>query len=211
MFNVEAKGVGFVLLSLSVGLLIGCSGTNRLELPDYPAKAGQAAIDAYDTNGDGALGGDELSQAPGLAASLSHVDADGDGRLTAEEIENRIQHWREVDIAQVGVPCEVTLDGAPLANARIEFDPEPFLGPKVKPARGTTGPTGGAAISMSAEDLDDVRFPGVACGWYKIRVTSDDQPIPARYNTDTTLGCEVALNTHWTTPGVILLQLSSQQ
>ena len=117
---------------------------------------------------------------------------------------------RHTDIARVAVPVEVTLDGAPLAGARVLFDPEPFLGPQVKPAAGTTSSGGGTVVSVAAEDLDDARFPGTACGWYKIRITSDSHEIPARYNTETTLGCEVAMNTHWTGAGGITLNLSSK-
>jgi len=201
-----------VVVSLLGGLavlLTGCSGrSSRVKQPAYRSGAGAAAVDAYDTNGDGAIGGAELERVPALRESLKQVDANGDGLLTAEEIDKRIQSWRDSKIAEMAVMCQVLLDGSPLAGARVEFEPEPFLGPNLKPASGTMGANGEARVSMAAEHLSDPRYPGVACGWYKIRVTSNDRKIPARYNTQTTLGCELAMNIPY--QGKLLIELKSQ-
>jgi hypothetical protein len=194
-----------------VVLLTGCTGRpDRVEQPDYPLGAGAAAVDAYDTDGDGAIGGAELDHAPALRASLKQADADGDGLLTAAEIDKRIQSWRDSKIAEMTVMCEVLLDGSPLADVHVEFEPEPFLGSNLEPASTTTGEDGTAAVSMAAEHLSDPRYAGVACGWYKIRVTSTDREIPARYNTETTLGCEVAEDAHWGAQGRVLIELKSE-
>ncbi len=200
--------------ALLIGLVpvtSGCSGAlSRAYPPAYNAAAGRTAIQTYDTNGDGLINSDELSQAPALLASLGQIDTDGDGSLSAQEIDARVKSWQDTRIAEMPVRCEVTLDGVPLADAEIAFDPEPFLGPKVRPASGITTETGIGGISLAKEYLADPKYAGVACGWYRIRVTSNSLAIPSRYNTETQLGCEVAMDASWVNHGAVQLDLKSK-
>ena len=64
------------------------------------------------------------------------------GRVTAGEISDRINDWRESKVAIMSLACSATLDGAPLADATVVFEPEKFLGENIKPATGITGPQG---------------------------------------------------------------------
>lgn len=192
-------------------LLVSCSGRpGRVAPPNYATHAGNAAIERYDANGDGAIAGEELEATPGLKASLQQVDGDGDGRLTAQEIDARIQSWRDSRVAEMPVSCVVNLDGQPLAGAKVQFEPEPFLGAQVPPAVATTDEGGSASASMAEDALADPRYPGMACGWYRMRITGGNQTIPPRYNTETTLGCEVAVNAHWESDGALLINLTGQ-
>ena len=198
------------LLTVGVGLPIGCSGRPaRVHPPTYNAQAGAEAIAAYDANGDGAIADEEFDSVGALRAALKQIDTDGDGRVTAAEIDARVQAWQSTKVAEMPVLCEVTIDGKPLAGAQVTFEPEPFLGDILKPAGGTTEANGNASISLADEHLADPRYPGVACGWYKIRVTSSEREIPAKYNTQTTLGCEVAINAHWVNHGTVVVKLTS--
>ena len=199
------------LLGGSLVLLVGCTGKpGRVDQPDYPSDAGAAAVEAYDADGDDAIGGAELDRVPALREALKQVDTDGDGLLTAGEIDARVQAWRDSRTAEMTVKCQVSLDGSPLAEAQVVFEPEPSLGPNVKPASAVTDAGGAAVVSMAAEHLADPRYSGVACGWYKIRVTSDDREIPARYNTETTLGCEVSMDAHWVGQDLVLIKLQAK-
>jgi hypothetical protein len=109
------------------------------------------------------------------------------------------------------VSCRVLLDGQPLGGAKLEFIPEAFLGATVRPAQATTDASGCASVSMAAEDLADPRYPGVACGWYSIRVTSDERTLPSRYSSEAALGCEIASDAAWVyEPGEVLLELTSK-
>jgi hypothetical protein len=192
-------------------LVLGCSGQpSRAYPPAYSSSAGADAIAAYDANRDGSIHEAELDRVPALRSALGQVDADNNGRITAQEIDDRIKNWLSLKIAEMPVRCEVSLDGAPLADAQVVLEPEPFQGTKVHSAQGTTVEDGSGGISMSKEHLADSRYPGVACGWYKIRVTSASRTIPARYNTETTLGCEVAMNAEWVNHGAVELKLQSQ-
>ncbi len=197
--------VALTLVCASCLLMTGCSGSSkRVQQPGYSSGPGSAAISAYDSNSDSAIADNEFDSVPALRASLAQVDADGDGRITAKEIDDRVDAWKESRIGQMAAICEVTLDGKPLANANVAFDPEPFLGSDLPTGSGTTGKAG--MVGISQPDTT----PGLPPGWYKIRVTSSNREIPARYNSKTTLGCEVASYCHWQNDGAVKLVLTSK-
>jgi len=200
-----------VLLVASSGI-IGCSSNqSRVYPPGYAADAGAAAIKAYDKDGDNELGGAELDAVPGLKLALQQVDSDGNGKLSAQEIEARIQSWRDSRVGEMTVPVQVTLDGEALAEATVVFEPETFLGPGVRPASVKLESNGTGNVSMAAEHLADPKYPGIAAAWYKVRVTSDSKDIPARYNSQSTLGCEVCLDAAWRNrDGFVAFRLNSK-
>jgi len=195
-------------------LLPGCfGGSSDFGPPDIDASgAGAEAIEMYDTNGDSALSGDELEKVPSLKSAIQRIDADGDGRVTAAEIADRVEQWQEVGLGTMAVRMTVYLDGSPLADATITFEPEPFLGEDVQTAIGTTGPDGSAEMSIpkkkrSAPDAP----PGVNFGLYKVRISKEDggEQVPAKFNTATTLGQEVAFDAPVVKQGIVL-KLSSR-
>jgi hypothetical protein len=194
-------------------LTLDCAGCSerggRANPPKYSSGAGSVALAHYDSNQDCGISGQEYHRVPALLASLHQVDVNNDGKITADEIDARIKSWLDSRVGESAVRCLVLLDGTPLHNADILFEPEAFLGPHVQPAYGKTGTAGIAGISVAKEHLADPRFAGVANGWYKIRITSDTITIPARYNTETTLGCEVAADAHWVGVGELRFDLRS--
>ncbi len=199
------------VLIVGVAFLVGCSRSpKRAQQPSFSSQAGADAIKMYDKDGDGAIIGDEMDRVPALRASIGSVDADKDGRITAQEIDSRVQHWRKSRIGEMPVACEVTLDGNPLANAEIIFEPESFAGTNLPSGSGKTSDTGSAGISLPADQLANPRFGGMPCGWYKIRITCPDEDIPAKYNSETILGCEVASYAHWLNAGAVKLNLISK-
>ncbi len=201
--------IRFFLSSCVMGgwclLLTGCdSKPARVSQPSYSSAAGAAAIEAYDSNADGAISGNEFDRVGALRAAIASVDADGDGRITADEIDARINAWKESKVGQMAAIVEVKLDGKPLPNAEVVFDPEPFVGSNLPSGTGTTETDGMAGIAQKSGT------PGMPCGFYKIRVTSPDRKIPAKYNSETTLGCEVANYSHWQNAGAVKLNLTSK-
>jgi len=203
------------LPGIAACLIVVCSSCSkksggRINPPNYNSNAGSAAIDAYDTNRDGVIAGSEFDRVPGLRASLKQADTNGDNKISADEIDARIKQWLDSRIGESPVRCSVTFDGTPLEGAVVLFEPEEFLGSNVHPAGGTTGESGVAGMSMAKEHLADPTFAGVANGWYKIRVTSDSKSIPANYNTETTLGCEVAIDAHWVSASEIRIAIKSK-
>jgi len=171
----------------------GCGGgaPSRVEMPGINGSdAGKKAIELYDTNHDGVISGDELKQSPGLKAALARYDNGGDGKVTADTIARRIQQWFDAKLSLMTVPCKVLLDGKPLDGATVILEPEPFLGPSVEGATGTTDATGSVLLTATNGKPGLVRV-----GLYKVKVSKQvggKETIPARYNEQTELGVEVA-------------------
>lgn len=70
--------------------------------------------------------------------------------------------------------------------------PEKFLGDSYPVGTGKTGMNGTATISMPLSEKDN--RPGMPPGFYRVEVTKAGENIPAKYNTATTLGQEIALD-----------------
>lgn len=179
-------------LTVLGGLVVGCRrGPEPPKPPQIdPAQAAAEAIRLYDKNGSGMLERDEWKQSPALAAAKERIDRDADGKITSQEIADRITSWLQSPAIRTTCVILVTLDGRPLEGATVSLEPEPFLGPSYKPASGTTD-LGGMA-SMSGQDE---KFSGVYLGLYRVKVSKQiggRETIPARYNSQTELGCEVA-------------------
>jgi hypothetical protein len=183
---------------LCVFAILGCRDVpTRVGQPSINAKrAGRAAIEQYDTDGDGAVSGAELEKAPSLNAALGLIDTDGDGRITAEEVTARVNKWKEAGAGVLSVRCTVLLDGRPEPDVIVIYEPEKFLGDDILPAIGVTNVFGGATMSISEEDRSTPDFPpGVQLGFYKVRLTYErgiSKTLPSQYNTDTVLGQEIS-------------------
>jgi hypothetical protein len=184
--------------SLLVAAIASCQrGPAAIKQPSINASsAGKLAMEQYDKDGDGKVAGDELEKAPGLKAALSNLDTDGDKAVSAAEMSARVNAWKAMATGTTFVQCRVTLDGQPLGGATVNFEPESFLGDEIKLAVGTTTPHGDAMMSIRPEDRPDPKQPGgVHLGLYKVRISKIEngrETVPARYNTETTLGQEVS-------------------
>jgi hypothetical protein len=191
LFKVIRKGTTWLA---AVATLAGCSGgPSRLVPPEVSANAGTAAIKQFDTDGNGTLSSDELSASPALKSAMAVMDKDGDAQLSAAEIDNRIDEWRDSKVALTSVMATVRLDGRPLAGAEIAFVPESFMGDKTETAKGTTDERGMVRLRIS--DAPEGR--GVRPGLYKIRISklkNGKQSLPQKYVDGTELGIEVVTN-----------------
>ena len=177
--------------SLAILVLAGCiQRTPSVALPSYSAdKISSAAIVALDTNHDNMLDAEELEKAPGLKAALKNIDEDKDGRISAAEIESRIDAYAKAKVGLRNETYSFTLNGEPLADAHIVFTPEPFFGDSIRQGEGRTDKTGSTALKIEGNSI-----LGMTCGMYQISVSkknaSGKETIPAKYNTETTLGYE---------------------
>jgi len=160
-----------------------------------PSAISAAAIEQYDGDGDGALSKAELAKCPGMLKAIDLYDLNGDGVVAAAEIADRINLWREHKTASMSVSCGVTLNGKPLDGGTVEFVPEEFFGDGLHPASGEI--QGGYALVFVDPNLlppDQADLQGVHPGIYQVKITHPTIKIPAKYNTETTLGQEVALD-----------------
>jgi len=169
-----------------------CSrGPRRILPPSINASAaGAKAIEMFDKNKDGKLSGEELDKCPGLKSALSTVDPSNQG-VTAEAITARIRAWQDSKLGRTSLSCVVMHNGQPLGGAEIKLVPEKFLGDDMPVVSGKTGKSGMAMLSVPVSGKPDDP-PGVPPGFYRIEITKPGMTIPAKYNTETTLGQEVA-------------------
>ena len=172
--------------------LPGCGNSGpRPVLPDLPdSSAAQKALELYDTNRDGFLDAAELEKVPGLKAGLKRLDTTHRGMISADEIAARIKDWAASKVGRMPVSCRINHNGIPLVGAKVVFAPEPFLGGTLQPGSGTTNKQG--LVSISSPYAADPKIKGLSPGFYRIEVTKDGEKLPARYNSETTLGVEVA-------------------
>ena len=179
-------------------LLVGCSsGASRVyPVKIDPSSASSAAIELYDKDGDGLIAGNELNAVPGIKKYLDHYDRDGDGKVSRGEIAERLEDWASQKLALQGAMFVVLVDGRPLGEATVTLVPEGYLGPNVHPASGITTQNGFTSVSHEPEHLPKSSngrpIPGVTSGTFKIQITHPSRKIPARYNTATELGEEIA-------------------
>jgi hypothetical protein len=188
-------------LTLSLASLLaalGCSsGPSAVTPPDIDAgDAASQAMEMYDKDGDGTIAGSELDAAVGLKAAMATLDANKDGSVQEDEISQRIDSWQASGVGVVALNCSVRLDGRPLEGAKVVFEPEPFLGDDIQTAEGETSPVGSTIISVPKANRPTADTPpGVQLGFYRVRISKEvagKEAIPAKYNTETTLGQEVA-------------------
>jgi hypothetical protein len=185
-------------LALAALLLAGCSsGPSRVKPPSIsPSGAASKAMTEFDKDGDGFIAGSELDAAPAIKAAMSTIDTDKDGKVTADEIAARIEAWQTTRIGVMTAGCNFTLDGKPLTGAQVTLEPAPFLADSLKAAVGETDIAGTAIVSVPKEERPTKDTPaGFQIGLYRVRVSkkvNGQETIPAKYNTETTLGQQIA-------------------
>jgi hypothetical protein len=185
----------FRIAGLVAAALAGCS-SNPTALREAPAPkydpdgVARAALAEFDKDGNGSLDPREVAACPALQAAFAEIDTNRDKRLSADELRARVEGYAATPTGSVAVGCTVRLDGQPLTGANVTFVPEACMGGAVKEAAGTTDEAGRCDVYR----IDGQTFRGLAAGLYKIRVSKDGTAIPARFNTQTTLGREVFHN-----------------
>jgi hypothetical protein len=188
--------LGNGICCLSLGLFLGLPGCGnhvppRVEPEKPDANAAAKAMELYDANHDGFLDAKELEKAPGLKSAFPNVDAKSGGKISEQDIADHIQVWAESRIGRAAVNCQVSHKGKPLEGAKVVFVPEKFLGGNLPSGEGTTIGSGYAQISGSYAADSTVR--GLPPGCYRVEITKDGENIPAKYNSETTLGAEVGV------------------
>jgi hypothetical protein len=179
------------LIALAFVVMPGC--INRpaaVHPPSYRgSKISSAAFELLDVNKDNALDDKELAKAPGLKAALAHIDSNKDGRISVEEMESRITQYQNAHVGLRNETYLFTLNGAPLADTKVTFTPEAFFGDSLKAAEGQTGNDGATSVTISGNKIH-----GMTCGMYRVSVSKKDgsgkELIPAKFNSDTTIGYE---------------------
>jgi hypothetical protein len=175
-------------------LTTGCSRGPTPVKPPFidPVEASRQAMELYDTDHDGELSDQELAACPGILQHRDVYDTDHNGKISRQEVEDRILSLRSSRVGLTILQVQVRLDGRPLISAVVKLIPEKYLGDDIKAAVGTTAGGGLASMRIPEEDLPAAQhgLAGVHYGTYKVEITHPTVKIPAKYNTQTTLGYE---------------------
>jgi hypothetical protein len=171
--------------------LAGCGGSDVADVS--PESAATAALEQCDANKDGGIDADEAKTCPPLVAASASIDADGDGRMTSDELAKYLTVLFGPASRLTEYVCTVTLSGRPFEGAEVTLRPAKFLGDAIPLAKGTVDATGNATPSVARESLaaEYQHLNLVQPGLYLVEITHPSTPVPARYNTATELGCEV--------------------
>ena len=90
----------------------------------------------------------------------------------------------------------VNWQGQPLEGGSIRLIPEEYLGSELREAVGVTDEFGIAHVSIPPENRPTANAPaGVQFGLYQMQISKKidgKEALPAKYNSDTTLGLEVS-------------------
>jgi hypothetical protein len=194
-------GKGFLIVQgIEAEATKRANGPPRILPPNIDAAAaGTEAIKEFDADHDGKISGEELDKCPGLKAAIDQIDRSGKGEITAEKITARIKAWQDSRLGRMSLGCRVLHNGQALAGAEVKFVPEEFLGKILKVATGKTDANG---VTMIA--AQEAGPPGVAPGFYRIEISKAGEDIPAKYNTETVLGQEVAMDAKGIQEGITL-------
>jgi len=196
-----------VVVQINLGLLAilpmgtGCSSQPAAIEPIQvdAGSASQAAMERYDTDGDGLLNDEELTKVPGIQRYMDKYDTDNDGAVSRQEIAARIQGWQDEGMGFRTLQVVILVDGQPLEGATVKLVPEEYLGDAPKVATGETNNQGTAKISVALEhipeDLRQARMRGMFAGTYRIEVTHPSRQLPERYAEGSALGAEIARDT----------------
>lgn len=192
-------GVAVICVTILAGWGCWNRGPSRVPAPGISASAaGSGAMQQYDTNNDGKVCAEELDKAPALKEALKNLDKDGDGCVSADEVSARVEAWQDSGIGRMSFSCTIKRNGKPLTEATVNFVPEKYLGDELIGCTGKTDKNGVAVLTIPAVDppgTPDALPPGVACGLYLVEISKKEggtETVPAQYNTQTTLGQEIA-------------------
>jgi hypothetical protein len=175
-------------------LMGGCSsGPEGVKPPKINVSSAAAqAIELYDTNHDGKLSQEELAKCPAILITLDVYDANHDKFVDQQEIQDHLAYLLRNGTGATQLACNITYQGSPIAGAKVVFEPEPYLGNDIQAAEGVTNNSGAADLGMPPEKapaaLKNMKL--IQYGTYKVRITHPTIKLPAKYNTDTTLGYE---------------------
>jgi EF hand len=198
--NNFSSRIGLLIVAVSALGVASCSSRPSAIRPPSISATGVAdeAISSNDADGDGTLSGAELDKVPALKAAIQTLDSNQDGKVSYDEIVDRIKMWQATQIGVMLVKVEVKMDGQPLADADVQFEPEAFMGDDLLAGGGTTDQFGVTYPRIPKENRPDPNMPGgLQLGFYKIRVSkkvNGKETVPEKYNTATTLGHQIAID-----------------
>ncbi|MDC0937118.1 hypothetical protein OAS39_12605 [Pirellulales bacterium] len=188
-------------VAIALAGLAGC-GQKQVEITKFDAAmVTQLAMEQLDADKNGELDNNELENCPGLIKSRKQIDGDENGTISAAELQQRMQDYIDQQVAILPYPLVVTWRGRPLAGAKIELIPEPFMADVIEPASGETDERGVSrpSIELDPEIAERGTF-GYRSGVYRVKLSKQDasgkELLPEKFNVKSTVGIEVKVGGH---------------
>lgn len=182
-----------ICLLISAIAALGCSNApDRFEAPSVDVEAASVeAMKLYDANGDGALDKEELVKAPGILARIEAYDLNRNEKVEAAEIKTQLSRLLN-RTGGTQLSALVLYKGRPMQGATIVMEPEPYLGGQIQKAEAVSDGAGVAELAIPPEYTPEHlrRLKTVHYGTFKVRITHPTISLPAKYNSETTLGYE---------------------
>lgn len=192
--HLSIRDASQILTLMLLATFCGCSGRpGRLAAPKInAAQSAKVSIEEFDSNGDSVLDENEMKACPALAYAADAYDLDKDGELTSDEIQTGIERWAASRTGAILLPFRVQLNGRPLANAEVKLIPVDFLSGAVTPAQGIADSRGTGMLGLAPEDRPSgaPNTPLVPPGIYRVEITHPTASVPAKFNTESTIGIE---------------------
>lgn len=164
-----------------ISALAGCgSSAKSLYEKAPPAEAAAAAVKEFDSDGDGKISATELEAAPAISAGAERIDADRDGNLTQAELQKRFETLA-AGSAAISLEVRVTAKGKPLGGATVTLKPAPFMGSGLQDFKGVSDDAGGVILEGVTDPL-----ARLVTGYYEAHVAA------AASGIDQVVGCEIA-------------------
>ena len=150
-----------VVLSATAFFLGGCGQQAALSVKTLsPKVSAQKALDMYDANQDGAL--DQTECSAGLRALFPTSDEDQNGKLSLEEIQERLQFHDDQKVGLITATANLTSSSTSVEGLLVKLVPDPvFTG--LPSAKGSADKNGFVVFQSDGESI-----PGVCPGVYSI-------------------------------------------
>ena len=157
----SSKVIGYVVLSAVALFLVGCGQQPALSVKTLSPKASaQRALEKYDANRDGAL--DQTECSAGLRALFPTSDEDQNGKLSLEEIQERLQFHDDQKVGLITATANLTSSSTSVEGLLVKLIPDPvFTG--LPSAKGSADKNGFVVFQSDGESI-----PGVCPGVYSI-------------------------------------------
>ena len=164
------------LVLLNVTGCIGSSTPVELVGTVVPSQLAADAMSQYDKNGDSAIDAAELKACPAL--SSGGYDANGDGKVTVDELTSRFEQLFSAGARMVNVYSSVTSGSRPMPGVTVTFEPEAFMGEGFRTATGTTDEGGRTAVAIADSELPEGQRGSPMCqvGIYRVKLSGPGVP-----------------------------------
>ena len=193
--NISGSRVLFLLITYC--FVVGCSNRpSRIHQAEVDFDEAVAAILAEsDADSSGSIDAEEAAKFPSIKKRFSAFDSNGDGSLGADELTSRLKSIFDPNVGLMSATCVVNTGGTIPVGATVKFVPEGFLRKYIPGAEGVVRRDGITVLSIDQGDLPQgspVSKGLIRPGLYRVEITHPDQTIPEQFNSQTELGEEVS-------------------